>query len=56
MDIVILLSSENRASKIRQSPNNLLLEYLCRKSLEDLIDSKMNILDFLELFTLVRKY
>nr|CAD2203108.1 unnamed protein product [Meloidogyne enterolobii] len=46
----MLLSTENKALKLRQSPNNLLLEYLFTKSLENLIESKTNVLDFIELF------
>nr|CAD2203110.1 unnamed protein product [Meloidogyne enterolobii] len=46
----MLLSTENKAVKLRQSPNNLLLEYLFTKSLENLIESKTNVLDFIELF------
>ncbi|KAL7078856.1 hypothetical protein ACQ4LE_001971 [Meloidogyne hapla] len=50
VDLEMLLSTENKALKLRQSPNNLLLEYLFTKSLENLIESKINVLDFVELF------
>nr|CAD2133195.1 unnamed protein product [Meloidogyne enterolobii] len=50
VDLEMLLSTENKALKLRQSPNNLLLEYLFTKSLENLIESKTNVLDFIELF------
>uniref|UniRef100_A0A914NAA4 Nuclear receptor domain-containing protein n=1 Tax=Meloidogyne incognita TaxID=6306 RepID=A0A914NAA4_MELIC len=39
VDIEMLLSTENKALKLRQSPNNLLLEYLFTKNLENLIES-----------------
>ncbi|CAK5045520.1 unnamed protein product [Meloidogyne enterolobii] len=51
----MLLSTENKALKLRQSPNNLLLEYLFTKSLKNLIESKTNVLDFIELFGIVEK-
>nr|CAD2189144.1 unnamed protein product [Meloidogyne enterolobii] len=50
VDLEMLLSTENKALKLRQSPNNLLLEYLFTKNLENLIESKTNVLDFIELF------
>ncbi|KAF7635845.1 hypothetical protein Mgra_00004755 [Meloidogyne graminicola] len=49
-EIELLLLLENKAIKLRESPNNLLFEYLFTKNLENLIENKLNILDFIELF------
>ena len=48
-----MLLAERQATKLRDSPNNLILEYLCGKSLADLIDIKMNALNFAGIFTMV---
>ena len=48
-----LLLAERQATKLRHSPNNLILEYLCGKSLADILASQMNVLNFVELFTMV---
>lgn len=48
-----LLLAERQATKLRHSPNNLILEYLCGKSLKDILGSPMNVLNFVELFTMV---
>jgi hypothetical protein len=48
-----LLLAERQATKLRSSPNNLILEYLCGKSLADLLNSQMNVLNFVDLFTMV---
>jgi hypothetical protein len=47
-----LLLAEGQATKLRNCPNNLLLEYLCGKSMADLLGSQMNVLNFVELFTM----
>lgn len=47
-----LLLAERQATKLRSSPNNLILEYLCGKGLADFLNSQMNVLNFVDLFTM----
>lgn len=47
-----LVLAHRLGTRIRASPNNLLLEYLCAKTLAHVLHSAVNVLNFVELFTM----